>query len=471
MPCRSSDCRWNDRGGAGRFFALLAISAVIAAFAGCGDDDPSRPDGAMKTENLEAEKVSAPPDAAFWNSADFIEFTASSTAGNGSIGQSYSGEFNMTGSKTGFDVTVQMKAAYTSTDLYIWTQWRDHSMTNDLNRRRWFFNGGASNSVPFFPAGVTDQSIAESTPPGWSSNQNDDKIGVMWDILQGGVGASAADGSKFKDVGCAMTCHTPADMYPINGRTDLWHWKTSRSNPVGYANDQYCVNDPATPGRKTDAGETIELRNRPTGGNNFSGPAFVWDPTKLNRIVRASDGAIFDLDPKLALANSARMAIEGDAAAGNSIYQAKCQTCHNADGRGASKDLAIYGLEKTRDQIVNKLNANGVTHGGGNTQVTDATDQGNLVARIRAFAGVPGYTLQDVTAPGDAVFVTNAKTVYSEGSYTVIFRRKLTTSKPTEDAQFTDVSSEAEYPFSVAIMDNDGKNHAGSPLLKLVFRQ
>ena len=51
----------------------------------------------------------------------------------------------------------------------------------------------------------------------------------------------------------SATCHSPNDMYPDNGRTDLWHWKTSRSNPLGYVNDQYT--DPVAQGRVTDAGD------------------------------------------------------------------------------------------------------------------------------------------------------------------------------------------------------------------------
>ena len=474
-------------------------TAVIAgtlamAVAGCGDDGSTTvtpdakvladaaaaqpdataampdaaPTGPAKTANLEAAKVTDPPNTAFWDGADYAEFTASSTGGNGSTGQAYGGEFNMTGSKDGFDVTVRMKAAYTATDVYIWAQWHDHSNTNDVNRRRWFFNSGTNPVLPTFPDGVTGRTFTETVPSGWSSNLNDDKIGVMWDIKQASVGASATDGRKFADVGCAITCHAPSDMYPDIGRTDLWHWKTSRSNPLGFVNDQYC--DPAVPGRKTDTGETIEVRNVPPGGNNTSGPAVVWDPTKQNRIVRAADGATFDLDPLIFLANTATMPIEGDASAGKTIFDAKCVGCHQADGKGVSKDLANFGLNDTRAEIVNKFNASGVSHGGGNQGITDATDQGNLVARIRAFAGAPGYTVQDVTAPDDATYVTNADTVYSDGTYTVIIKRKLVTAKATEDVQFTDVSASAQYPFSVAIMDYDGKNHAGSPLQKLTFK-
>lgn len=451
-----------------RLSLIVILAASAAMVASCSDDDPVAPDepvGPVKTVNLEAEKLANAPDASFWANADYAEFTASSTGGNGSVGQSYAGEYNMTGSKIGFDVTVRMKAAYTDTDLYIWARWKDNSTTSDLNRRRWFFNGGVADVLPTFDPAVSGRTHTDLVPPGWTSNLNDDKIGIMWDILNAGVGASSSGGAQFATVGCAMTCHTPADMYPDNGRTDLWHWKSSRSNPVGFVNDQYC--DPIVTGRVTDTGEVVEVRNRPPGGNNTSGPRYVWDPTKLNRIVRG-DGATFDLDPQLFLAATATMPIEGDAAAGNVLYQASCAGCHNANGLGQSKNLADYGLNQTGTTIVNKFNANGVSHAGGNAGISDPTDQGNLVARIRAFAGAPGYTLQDVTAPNDATYILNAASVYSGGTYTLIVRRKLVTLKPTEDVQFTDLT--AEYPFSVAIMDYDGKNHAGAPLQKLVFR-
>ena len=301
-----------------RLSSVIVLAGLAGVVAACSDDSTSTPPTPVQTVNLEAEKLAAAPDASFWANADFAEFTASSTGGDGAIGQSYAGEYNMTGSKLGFSLPVRVKAAYTATDLYIWAQWQDHTATNDLNRRRWFFNGDVASVLPTFDLAVTGRTHTEVVPPGWSSNLNDDKIGIMWDIQNAGVGASANDGRLFATSGCAMTCHTPNDMYADNGRTDLWHWKTSRSNPLGYVNDQYT--DAVLPGRITDAGETIESRNRPSGGTNTSGPQYVWDPTKLNRIVR-NDGVVFDLDPQLFLAATATMPIEGDAIAGNVLYQ------------------------------------------------------------------------------------------------------------------------------------------------------
>jgi hypothetical protein len=49
----------------------------------------------------------------------------------------------------------------------------------------------------------------------------------------------------------------------------------------------------------------------------------------------------------------------------------------------------------------------------------------------------------------------------------VLFVRKLNTSNP-DDAQFINPTGKS-YPFSVALMDNDGKNHIGSQSETITF--
>jgi hypothetical protein len=57
--------------------------------------------------------------------------------------------------------------------------------------------------------------------------------------------------------------------------------------------------------------------------------------------------------------------------------------------------------------------------------------------------------------------------VFNSGNYTVQVRRKLQTGNP-DDVQF-DPATKKEYVFGVAVMDKDGKNHAGSPREILKF--
>src|SRR6266511_487014 len=92
----------------------FVIATLSIAMAACGDSgstetpdaapadaaappDAAPPDAAAprKTDKLEAAKTAAEPDTAFWDKADYLELAASSTAGNGSLGQAYGGEYNM----------------------------------------------------------------------------------------------------------------------------------------------------------------------------------------------------------------------------------------------------------------------------------------------------------------------------------------------------------------------------------------
>jgi hypothetical protein len=165
-----------------------------------------------------------------------------------------------------------------------------------------------------------------------------------------------------------------------------------------------------------------------------------------------------------------------DAVNGRAVYASTCQAgCHGANGKGVGQDFAKVGLTCTRAEIVAKAN-NVTPHGGGNQGLDgtiSAADTDDLIARIRAFAGVPGYTLSENNgvnfAVDDIAVVRNFTDVYDSatGEYTVIVRRKLATADVTQDVQFTDLM--ATYLFGVAVMDFDGQNHAGAPLHELSF--
>ena len=61
----------------------------------------------------------------------------------------------------------------------------------------------------------------------------------------------------------------------------MWHWKSVRSNPVGYAEDGYVAfNATKEPekGRKRDAGSGTKAKNNRT--KDKSGPAYMQDPSK-----------------------------------------------------------------------------------------------------------------------------------------------------------------------------------------------
>ncbi len=477
--------------GTGDFTAKLVVK--VARSKETFDADVT---GRDPTTALVARRTSGEPDATEWDDFPPLTATVRSDTGSGSTNHTYASEFNMTGSKGGLaPFPVDLRAAHDGTNLYMRFRWHDATATNDLNRRRWYFNGDLTPMLPDwatqFGSVITTNpnAIVEVVPPGWSSNLNDDKFAVAWAIgdpsgitTDGTNEAGLPAGTTFAQNGCAVACHGNLGMAPPTGLVDLWHWKTSRSNPLGYVNDQWGGNGMA---RTNDTNQTIETRNRVT--DNASGPLQVLNPAAPNVVVDKNAGTAiitFDslvngtiaLDGRLFLTANATMPIEStDAVGGDAIYAATCEGCHGATGKGVGQDFAKVGLTFARAEIVAKAN-NVTPHGGGNLGL-DGTitpdDTNRLIARIRAFAGVPGYTLSENNgsnfAADDIVVVRNFEQVYDDatGDYTVIVRRKLVTADTTQDVQFTDLSS--SYLFGLAVMEFDGQNHAGAPLLQMSF--
>jgi len=444
----------------------MALASLAMALAGCGGGDGGGGGGGggKQTTDLEARKVSDEGAALnYLQSGDFYKVTV--TNEEGSLNWTYPGEFNMTGSKNGIGpIDVTMRAAYTSTDLYLMLTWQDKTKTNDLNRRRWLFN-----VKDLFPPDGFIPGFNETVPvqEGWSVNLNDDKFGLMFAIdnpdnitTDGTNNIGLPAGTTFTQHGCGVACHAALDMAPPNGKVDLWHWKTSRSNPQGLVNDQW-GGDGAK--RSTDPGTPTEVRNFLAGGNNkTSGPDQVWDGTA--QVVNGRT-----LDPADFLLSGHTLKIEGDANAGQTIYEQRCQGCHQANGKGVGKDLTSPALARwTSAQLKAKVKTGSMAQYMPGAPNPSDTDVNNIVARLRGFFGVPGYIL-GVPAPGESsgdLVVLNAGNVYNAatGTYTVVVKRKLDTGDAAFDVKF---EPGKPYIFGLAIMDRDGKNHAGKHVNKL----
>lgn len=419
----------------------LGTALAIGGCAGAGNGGGGG--GGVATPDLQAKKVANEADALSWLSGgDYRQVALNSDFPNGSKGQVYAGEYNMTGSKNGIAATVVMRAAYTATDLYMQIEWQDATATNDMNRRRFLFNGPNETG---------------GTVAGWSSQLNDDKFAIAFDIN------GAADGSgTFATKGCTVGCH--GSMNPEMGSMDVWHWKASRSNPMGYVNDQWA--DPA--GRKNDGGDPIEVRNWKVSNDIASGPGNMWDSTSGNQVVtlpNQAEGTTI-LDPNLFLLKTKGTPVLGNAVAGETLLNAKCMGCHSPIGNWKSK-FAARGMNQTDLQMKTYM-AGGTHPGAGSTAGMSQADWDNLAARMRGFTGVPGYVLQPPTGSNADLVVLNSKTVYNNGKYVVRLRRKLITNN-VDDVQF-DVNAQKDYVFGVAVMDKDGKNHAGSAVQHIKFQ-
>jgi hypothetical protein len=372
--------------------------------------------------------------------------------GDASTGLLYGdGQLNATGTFDGLTdfnggdaANLELRAVHDGTRIYILLEWNDRAL--DFDRQRWLFDGPADPLKP-----------GESAA-GWTSQHSHDKVALAYEIA-----AASSEFGTFADVGCAASCHNVGasglDMRPSAGSVDLWNWKAGRSEPLGYAGDQ--VAD-AAGGRRDDAGTSIESRNAPAAGNDRSGPAFEWDGA--TQTATRSDGASVTLDPAYFLLNNHRLAVAGDATAGNAPYQAQCGICHGDQGQGGIGPP--FNTVETTRQSRAELDADAAvaSHPGSSAyNAFSSADKANVLTRIRGFAGVPGYSL---TAPsGSAADIHTQSNVLVDfvGSlesdrYRVLMIRPLATGA-ADDVMLTPGNS---YRFGVALMDADGRNHIGA---------
>jgi hypothetical protein len=157
------------------------------------------------------------------------------------------------------NATVTARALYTDDRLYFLFKWKDP--TRSVIKQSWQFDGQKWRHL----AG------------------NEDRIALLFEITRI---------NKFATRGCAITCHSPADVpreeWKFTTKTaaekgDLWHWKAARSAPYHYADDAWLTvaGNPSGSYR-----ETGRIKDKGAGGDiknqteDRSRPLYMQDPTK-----------------------------------------------------------------------------------------------------------------------------------------------------------------------------------------------
>ena len=446
----------------GRFVKtlLIPVSILTALFTSCEKDYlqrdvPPPPHVSEETATLEASFVSTAPDnvnASFWNNADYLNVSLQDL----SKGLLYNddGRLNATGTYKGLsgfdnqgDEKLTMKAAYDNDKLYLLIEWTDFSA--DGNRSSWLYDG-------------PEDPLKSDSSQRWTSQRNDDKLSLIFDLAS----ATGANGS-FESIGCDAACHS--GMKTQSGTADLWTWSLAETAPFGYALNMM-VSDTGT-----SVDKASNMMRNANSASYRSGPMYEWDGTTQE--VTNADGSTSVLDPAHYLVN--KIAFEGDPEIGYQLYlnhTKGCAGCHGdhgegngPDGEGAAFTSPVFN-RYSRDVIVERATAD--DHDGRTYfEKLSAAERVDLIARIRGFAGVPGYYFDsDVMVDQDIVSQSNvllSKISEENSSYKVLLVRKLKTGNTT-DTQF-DPATEKTYPFGIALMHKDGPNHIGSKLETLTF--
>jgi hypothetical protein len=151
------------------------------------------------------------------------------------------------------------RTLYTDDSLFFLFKWKDP--TRSITKQSWQYDG-----------------------QNWHHLQgNEDRIALLFEITRI---------NKFATRGCAVTCHSPADVPRDKWRLatknatekgDLWHWKAARSAPYNYADDAWLTvaGNPTgsyrETGRRKDTGAGGDIKNQTKDGSR---PLYMQDPTK-----------------------------------------------------------------------------------------------------------------------------------------------------------------------------------------------
>ena len=184
--------------------AILTIAALLAACGGGAAPAAAPAAGepaasAASTSTLTAVKVDATTldaTAPYWATAPVLEVATKAAK-----------EGNPDGP------VVKMQAAYDGDYLVIRSEWAD--ATESLGKAAWTWDGAA-----------------------FTKSGDEDRIMITWPI---------GNNADFASKGCAAACHNVAeneDEWWMGSEDpavsyDSWHWKSTRTNPVGYSDDQW----------------------------------------------------------------------------------------------------------------------------------------------------------------------------------------------------------------------------------------
>ncbi|NIO19255.1 MAG: hypothetical protein GTN76_00530, partial [Candidatus Aenigmarchaeota archaeon] len=147
--------------------------------------------------------------------------------------------------------------------IYILVMWKDPTKTQNIHKGMWTYDTKTGS---------------------WNAAQNEDRVYLLWNINAPDFGA-----------GCAIYCHvgftsweeaeTKMGTNNPGDTVDVWHWKATRTNPLGFTDDKHWV-DLTNAKIITYEGEEVK---RTRLGDSGSGFASSNKDGKLPKYMHVSD--------------------------------------------------------------------------------------------------------------------------------------------------------------------------------------
>jgi hypothetical protein len=312
---------------------------------------------------------------------------------------------------SGGSFTVSAKMVHDRVRVYLLLQWPDPTPDDLGPRLRWAPD-------PNVPPSTCDSLLLNCS---WELVRNDeDRIALMWDL------DDARDNSgRFRDLGCQVACH--GNMHPLSGSVDIWQWRAARTNAqqmrfdfpsgavnLGFADDGYA-----------------------SGGGRVADPGLPLfrDNYRMTRYC----GTERPVPLKVADA-----------------YDESQQRPSSADNDNLSPCLYISDRRGIRYQPCPRTNPCRLFN---SDNVLDFTPGDDLPGLLVDWPHTPN----EVASRHDVL----ARGRWEEGVWTVEMVRPLVLLH-TEDVSFH-VSQGSPYFMALAVMNNTGRIHAGSPVIEVRF--
>lgn len=313
---------------------------------------------------------------------------------------------------------VAMKVAHDSTRIYMLVQWPD-AVPDRLGPRLVWDPDRSLN-----PDGC-DSLLVQCS---WRRVEDDeDRLAVMWDL------GDARDGSgTFRERGCQIACH--GNMHPLSGAVDLWHWRAARTNPVnypiignvrvGFADDGYA-----------DGAGRVNDRGRSFFRNNY-------------RLVSCPGGGAQPVPLKIANALDS----DRQPTTSNNDFMRPCEYISDGSAFAFGSCSRKNPCRQFEQEEVEDWSS------GDDLSALLLTRPANESAR---------ESRHDVEARGRWDAIVSPGDIQRKGTWTLEMSRLLQVGN-AEDIDF-DVNRQEPYHLAIAVMNDSGRIHSGSPVIELRF--
>lgn len=177
---------------------IVVMAAILSVFlAACGGSSSAAPQAKANTLTaVKTDSATLDANAGYWANAPKLEVATKAAKEGNPDGPA-----------------VILQAAYDANSIVVRAEWAD--ATESVLKNAWTWDGSA-----------------------FTKSGDEDRIMFAWPI---------GNNAEFASKGCAAACHNTSDnpdewwmgSDKAEVRYDNWHWKAARTNPVGYADDQW----------------------------------------------------------------------------------------------------------------------------------------------------------------------------------------------------------------------------------------